>query len=75
MSSTNILYPLEPAQTIYGHSHARSATEGRLIDRFIEHTEALADGQETYARELQAAVDDLLREKEEIEKWVAVGSA
>jgi len=43
-----------------------------LIDRFIEHSEALEDEKEIRARpkELRAAMDALLRETEEIEKWL-----
>jgi hypothetical protein len=46
-----------------------------LIERFVYHREAVADGNGTRAQELQAEIDDLLCEKEEIEKWAAVGSA
>ena len=46
-----------------------------LIDRFVEHREAVAEGQEERVRTVEAQIDSLLREKEEIEKWVAVGSA
>ena len=46
-----------------------------LIDRFVEHKEAVADSREARAKELEAEIDGLLREKEEIEKWAAVGSA
>jgi len=46
-----------------------------LIDRFFAHREAIAGGQESRANELQAEIDGLLRQKEEIEKWAAVGSA
>jgi hypothetical protein len=46
-----------------------------LIDRFVEHAGAVAAGQEVRVRELRAEIDGLLREKEEIEKWAAVGSA
>ena len=49
--------------------------QDKLIDRFFEHWEAVAGGEETRAWELQAEIDDLLREKEEIEKWAAAGSA
>ena len=38
-----------------------------LIERFVEHREAVAT--------VEAQIDSLLREKEEIEKWAAVGSA
>jgi hypothetical protein len=46
-----------------------------LIDRFVEHREAMAEGEEERIRELEAEIDDLLREKEEVEKWATVGSA
>jgi hypothetical protein len=46
-----------------------------LIDRFVEHREAVADGQEERVKSLEAKIDSLLREKKEIEKWAAVGSA
>jgi hypothetical protein len=46
-----------------------------LIDRFVEHREATAEGEEERIRELEAEIDDLLREKEEVEKWATAGSA
>jgi hypothetical protein len=46
-----------------------------LIDRFVEHREAVAEGQEERVRTVEAQIDSLLREKEEIEKWATVGSA
>ena len=46
-----------------------------LIDRFVEHKEAIEDGRDARARALEAEIDDLLHEKEEIEKWAAVGPA
>lgn len=46
-----------------------------LIDRFVEHKEAIGDGRDARARALEAEIEELLREKEEIEKWAAVGSA
>ena len=46
-----------------------------LIDRFVEHREATANGQEERVRTLEAEIDSLLREKEEVEKWAAAGSA
>jgi hypothetical protein len=46
-----------------------------LINRFVERREAVADGQEERAKSLEAEIDSLLREKKEIEKWAAVGSA
>ena len=46
-----------------------------LIDRFVEHREATAQGQDGRVRELEAEIDDLLREKEEVERWATAGSA
>ena len=46
-----------------------------LIDRFVEHREATAAGQEERVKVMEAEIDGLLREKDEIEKWAAVGSA
>ena len=46
-----------------------------LIDRFVEHRKASVNGQEERVRTLEAEIDSCLREKEEIEKWAAVGSA
>jgi hypothetical protein len=46
-----------------------------LIDRFVEHREATANGQEERVKTLEAEIDSLLREKQEVEKWAAVGSA
>ena len=46
-----------------------------LIDRFVEHREATAQGQEERVKRLEAEIDNLLREKEEVEKWATVGSA
>ena len=46
-----------------------------LIDRFVEHREATANGQEERVKTLEAEIDSLLREKQDVEKWAAVGSA
>jgi hypothetical protein len=46
-----------------------------LIDRFVEHREAAANGEEERVKTLESEIENLLREKEEIEKWAAVGSA
>jgi hypothetical protein len=46
-----------------------------LIERFVELREMLADGQQARAAELGAEIDNLLREKGEIEKWAVAGSA
>ena len=46
-----------------------------LIERSVEHREAAAAGQEERVKTVEAEIDSLLREKEEVEKWAAVGSA
>ena len=46
-----------------------------LIDRFVEHREASAEGEEERIRKLDGEIDDLLREKEGVEKWATAGSA
>jgi hypothetical protein len=46
-----------------------------LIERFVELREAMAEGQEERVKTLEAEIDGLLREKAEIEKWAALGSA
>ena len=46
-----------------------------LIGLFVEHREAVENGDNRRARLLQSEIDDLLLEKEEIEKWAVVGSA
>ena len=46
-----------------------------LIERFVEHRKAVAEGQEERVRTVEAQIDSLLREKEDIEIWAAVGSA
>jgi len=49
--------------------------QDELIERFVEYRDAVAEGREARAEELQAEIDGLLREKGDIEKWAAVGSA
>jgi hypothetical protein len=46
-----------------------------LIERFVEQREAVAEGQEERVKTAEAEIDRLLREKADIEKWAAVGSA
>ena len=46
-----------------------------LIDRFVEHRQAVAEGQEERVKAAEAEIDSLLREKEKIEKWAVAGSA
>ena len=43
-----------------------------LIERYVEHKEALQEGRKIRAKELEVEINDLLREKEEIEEWAAV---
>jgi hypothetical protein len=45
-----------------------------LIDRFVEHREATEEGEDERVKRLEAEIDDLLREKEEVEKWATLGS-
>jgi hypothetical protein len=40
----------------------------------VEHREAVADGQEDRVKTLEAEIDNLLREKEAVEKWATVES-
>jgi hypothetical protein len=49
--------------------------QDQLIDRFVEHREATAEGEEERVKELEAEIDNLLREKHEVEKWATLGSA
>ncbi len=46
-----------------------------LIERFVEHKEAIEEGQEVRARELEAEINELQREKENVTRWAVVGSA
>jgi hypothetical protein len=46
-----------------------------LIERFLEHKLAIDHGEERHAKELEVEISDLLREKEDIEAWAAMGSA
>jgi hypothetical protein len=46
-----------------------------LIERFVEQREAVVEGQEERVMTVEAQIDNLLREKEEVEKWAEVGSA
>ena len=49
--------------------------QDQLIDRFVEHREATAEGEEERVKELEAEIDNLLREKQEVERWATLGSA
>ena len=46
-----------------------------VIECFVERKRAVADGQEERVRSVEAEIDSLLRETEEIEKWAVLGSA
>ena len=46
-----------------------------LIECYIERKKAVADGEEERVKSVEAKIDSLLREKEEIEKWAVLGSA
>ena len=46
-----------------------------LIERFVEHREAVAEGQQERVKMVEAEIDRILREKQEIEKWAVLGSA
>jgi hypothetical protein len=47
-----------------------------LIERFVEHRDATADGLDLEERvaALEAEIDSILCEKKEIEKWAVAGS-
>jgi hypothetical protein len=66
----------EPRTTVRTKLHFGALRSLRpLIERFVEQREAVAEGQEERLKTVEAEIDSLLREKEEIEKWAAVGSA
>ena len=46
-----------------------------LIEQFVEHKEAIEEGQEVRAKELEGEISELQREKENVTKWATVGSA
>jgi hypothetical protein len=64
---TGILTPEERARI--------TELQDLLIERFVEHREAIAEGQKERVKTVEDEIDSILREKEEIEKWAAVGSA
>jgi hypothetical protein len=49
--------------------------QDQLIERFVEQGEAIQNGQEVRAKELDAEIDELQEEKVQIELWAIVGSA
>jgi len=46
-----------------------------LIDRFVEPREVTEKGLAWRAKELEAEIEELQNEKENVAKWAAVGSA
>jgi hypothetical protein len=67
---------VQPRELLTPEERARiTELQDLLIDRFVEHREATANGQEERVKTLEAEIDSLLREKQEVEKWAAVGSA
>lgn len=46
-----------------------------LIERFVEHKQTIEEGQKLRAKELEAEIDELQPEKENVTRWAAVGSA
>jgi len=55
--------------------HARiRELQDLVIECFVEHRRATANGQAERVKVLEGEIDNLLREKQEIEKWATVGS-
>jgi hypothetical protein len=46
-----------------------------LIERFVERKEPIEEGQEVRAKELEAEIDELQHEKDNVTRWAVVGSA
>ena len=46
-----------------------------LIERFVERKEAIEERQEVRAKELEAEINELQHEKDNVTRWAAVGSA
>jgi molybdenum-dependent DNA-binding transcriptional regulator ModE len=46
-----------------------------LIERFVERKEAIEEGQEVRAKELEAEINELQHEKDNVRRWAVVGSA
>ena len=67
---------VKPAGRLTAEERARiTDIQDLLIGLFVEHREALETGDNRRAGTLRSEIDDLLREKDEIEKWAVVGSA
>jgi hypothetical protein len=65
-----------PAGMLTAEERARiTDIQDSLIALFVEHREAVENTDNGRARTLQSEIDDLLREKAEIEKWAVVGLA
>jgi len=66
----------QPRGVLTEHERARIADlQDLLIERFVEHRKAVADGQDERVKTVEAEIDSFLREKKEIEKWAVAGSA
>ena len=62
--------------TLTPEERARVAEiQDQLIERFVEQSEAIQDGREVRAKELDVEIDELIEEKAQIEMWATVGSA
>jgi hypothetical protein len=46
-----------------------------LIERFVEHKEAIEEAREVGAKELETEINELQREKGNVTRWAAVASA
>ena len=46
-----------------------------LLERFVAHKEAIEHHDRSRVRELEKEIEDLQREKEDVRKWAASGSA
>jgi hypothetical protein len=65
-----------PAGLLTPEERARiTEIQNWLIGLFVEHREALENEDNLSARTLEAAINNLFHEKDEIRKWAVVGSA
>ena len=66
----------QPRGTLTQQERARiTELQDLFIECYVERKKAVADGQEARVKSVEAEIDSLLREKEEIEKWAVLGSA
>jgi hypothetical protein len=66
----------KPAGLLTAEERARiTEIQDLLIGLFVEHRKALENENNLSARTLEAAINNLLHEKDEIRKWAVVGSA